>query len=391
MEKKLNLSILVPSLDEGLLFSEKLLISELAKEYNTKIFVLSGNQNETGFFDEEKLIFLNLDINSSFLKIPTNYYNNINELKDLKRKYRINKSISFGKKVNILNVLSKTDEEVILNIEETYDDSFVLEKFIKNMYKKADKIVVGTKRKKSYILDQYKFEKERVFVMENILPIDQISEEAAEEIEDDLGEFFENKVLINYGRLTEDKGQWHLIKAFFRIKEKVDNVKLLILGDGPLYDDLNDLINSMNMEKDIKIINKFNNPYKYLIRSDIFVLSSHNEEGKDRVLDAMACARPIISTTSSDDIIELLSPTNYVKNINEPFLGEYGILVPVAKNSLNTSSKVLNKKEIILSDAIFKLLNDYEIYDEYMEKAAKRAVDYSADNIVAQWVKALEK
>ncbi len=391
MEKQLNLSILVPNLEDGLLFSKKILISELAKKYNLKIFVLSGEQNETKFFDKENLIFLDLDITNSLLKYPINYYNNINKLKDLKRKHRISQSISFGKKANILNLLSRTNEKIILNIEETYDDSFVLEKFIKTMYKKADKIVVGTKNKKRYVLDQYKFEKENVFVRENILPIDQISEEAAKEIEDNLGKFFENKVLISYGNLTKDKGQWHLIKAFFRIKEKVDDIKLLILGDGPLYDELNELIKSMNMKKDIKIINKFNNPYKYLIRSDIFVLSSHNEEGKDKVLDAMACARPIISTTSSDHIIELLSPTNYVNNINEPFLGEYGILVPVAKNLLNTTSKVLNKKEIILSDAIFKLLNDYEIYDAYMEQSAQRAVDYSAENIVAQWVEALEK
>ncbi len=391
MEKQLNLGILIPNLDSGFSFSKKLLISELAKKYKSKIFVLSGNQNEAGFFDEEKLIYLNLDITSSLLKIPINYYNNINELKDLKRKYRINKTISFGKKANLLNALSKSSDEIILNIEKTYDDSFVLEKFLKGLYKKADKIVTGTKRNRDYILDQYKFKKENVYLMESILPIDQISEEAAVEIEDDLTEFFENKVLINYGRLSKDKGQWHLIKAFFRIKEKVNNVKLLILGEGPLYKKLNDLIKSMNMEEDIIIIDKFDNPYKYLIRSDIFVLSSHNEEDKDRVLDAMACARPIISTTSSDEIIKLLSPSNYVKNINEPFLGEYGILVPVAENSLNTSSKVLNKKEVILSDAIFKLLNDYKIYDEYMEQAAKRAVDYSAENIVAQWVEALEK
>jgi len=391
MEKQLNLGILIPNLDSGFSFSKKLLISELAKKYKSKIFVLSGNQNEAGFFDEEKLIYLNLDITSSLLKIPINYYNNINELKDLKRKYRINKTISFGKKANLLNALSKSSDEIILNIEKTYDDSFVLEKFLKGLYKKADKIVTGTKRNRDYILDQYKFKKENVYLMESILPIDQISEEAAVEIEDDLTEFFENKVLINYGRLSKDKGQWHLIKAFFRIKEKVNNVKLLILGEGPLYKKLNDLIKSMNMEEDIIIIDKFDNPYKYLIRSDIFVLSSHNEEDKDRVLDAMACARPIISTTSSDEIIKLLSPSNYVKNINEPFLGEYGILVPVAENSLNTSSKVLNKKEVILSDAIFKLLNDYKIYDEYMEQAAKRAVNYLAENIVAQWVEALEK
>jgi len=99
----------------------------------------------------------------------------------------------------------------------------------------------------------------------------------------------------------------------------------------------------------------------------------------------MACARPVISTTCNDDIINLLSPKNYVQRISEPFMAEYGILVPPATNSLNTKSKVLNKNEIILSDAIFKLLNDYETYDKYMEQSAHRAVDFSPENIAKKW------
>lgn len=385
MEKKLNLGVIISDLDNGHLQSRNLLIKKLADKYNLKIFVLSGNQRKNEFFNKENLIFLNMDLSNSILTFPINYYNNINELKDLKRKYRIDRSISFGKKANILNVLSNIDEKLILYIEQTYDDSFVLEKFIKRMYKKADKIVVNSEPKKSFICNEYKFSEDDVAVIENILPIDEISKKAAEEVEDKLDYFFENKVLINYGELLENKGQWHLIKAFFRLREKMDNIKLMIIGDGPLYEDLNELIKSMNMKDDIKIIKEFDNPYKYLIRADIFVLSSQMEYNKANVLDAMACARPVISTTCLDDIIKLLSPNNFVQRISEPFMAEYGILVPVASNPLNTKSKVLNKNEIVLSDAIYKLLNDYESYDKYMEQSARRAVDFSPENIANKW------
>lgn len=385
MEKKLNLGIIVPNLDNGRLLSEKLLIKQLSDKYNIKIFVLSGSNKENEYFDKENLIFLNLDLSNSILTFPINYYNNINELKDLKRRYRINKSLSFGKKANILNVLSNVKEKIILNVNESHDDTFVLEKFVKRIYKKADRIVVDSKNKEAFLSNDYKIDKKDIAIIEDILPIDEISEKAAEDVGEDLEDFFKHKVIVNYGELTEDKGQWHLIKAFFRIKEKEDGVKLLILGDGPLYKKLDELIKSMNMENDIKIIKEFSNPYKYLIRSDIFVLSSHQEYSKANVLDAMACARPVISTTCMDEIINLLSPKNYVQRISEPFMAEYGILIPTATNPLNTKSKVLNKNEIVLSNAIFKLLNDKETYEEYMEKSAHRAVNFSPENIAEKW------
>jgi glycosyltransferase involved in cell wall biosynthesis len=385
MEKKLNLGIIIPKLDHDHLLSEKQMIKQLSNKYNIKIFVLSGNHKENEYFDKDKIIYLNMELSNSILSFPINYYNNINELKDLKRKYRIDRSLSFGKKANILNVLSSTNDKTILNIYETYDDTFVLEKFIKRMYKKADKIVVDSKDKKAFLSNDYKIDPKDIAVIEDILPIDEISKKAAQDVEEELADFFKYKVLINYGELTEEKGQWHLIKAFFRIREKRDDVRLIIIGDGPLYKKLDELIKSMNMENEIKIIQEFNNPYKYLIRSDIFILSSHQEYNKGNVLDAMACARPVIVTTCLDDIINLVSPKNYVQNISEPFLAEYGILVPPATNPLNTKSKVLNKKEIILSDAIFKLLNDQETYEEYMEKAAHRAVDFSPEKIAQKW------
>jgi glycosyltransferase involved in cell wall biosynthesis len=85
-----------------------------------------------------------------------------------------------------------------------------------------------------------------------------------------------------------------------------------------------------------------------------------------------------------------LSPNNYVERLSEPFLAEYGILVPVSQNELNTKSKVLNRNEIVLSNAIFKLLNDYELYDKYMEKSARKAIEFSVKNTADKWIEIIK-
>ena len=385
MEKKLSLGIIVPTIDNGQLILQELLLKKLNERYNMTIFVLSDKIEKNKNFDKNQLVFLNMEISNSLLKFPMKYYNKINKLKYFKRKHDIDSCISFGKKANIFNALSSEDETTILNITEAYDDSFVMDQFVKRMYKKADKIIVNTRKAKIFVQKDYHIDKENVFLIEDILPIDQISEMAAEKVDDKLSKFFEYKVIVNKGDLIAEKGQWHLIKAFFRLKEKMEDLKLLIIGNGPLYDELNELISSMKMEEQIKIIKNIENPYKYLIRSDVFVLSSQKENNTNSLLDAMACARPVISTTCFDDIIRLLSPNNYIKDIDEAFSAEYGILVPTATNPFNANSKVLNKKEIVLSDAIFTLLNDYETYDKYMEQSARRAVAFSADNIIKRW------
>ena len=47
-------------------------------------------------------------------------------------------------------------------------------------------------------------------------------------------EIFENSenIVITAGRLTEQKGQWHLIRSFSKVVEEIPNAKLVILGEG---------------------------------------------------------------------------------------------------------------------------------------------------------------
>lgn len=102
-------------------------------------------------------------------------------------------------------------------------------------------------------------------------------------------------VLLNVGRISEQKNQKLLIDAFVLVKQAITNAKLYILGDGPLKKQLEDYTNSLDL-KDVYFFGNVTNVEDFFATADIFVLSSIYEGLPLVVLEAMAARLPIIST-----------------------------------------------------------------------------------------------
>jgi glycosyltransferase involved in cell wall biosynthesis len=100
------------------------------------------------------------------------------------------------------------------------------------------------------------------------------------------------KTLLYIGRLSPEKGIEELVRMFKKHKTSLD---LKIIGDGELYNTLEDL--SSNSEK-IQLLGYLNqdNILKYIKASDAIIIPSHEESGPLVGLEAMASARLIIST-----------------------------------------------------------------------------------------------
>jgi CDP-glycerol glycerophosphotransferase len=104
------------------------------------------------------------------------------------------------------------------------------------------------------------------------------------------------KVFICVARLSVEKDQEKLIKAFARLLETRTDIRLLLVGDGPLLPILKRLVNQLGVEEYVRLIGYRLNPFPYVKRSDCFVLSS-NYEGQGLVLfEAMILGKAIIST-----------------------------------------------------------------------------------------------
>jgi glycosyltransferase involved in cell wall biosynthesis len=108
--------------------------------------------------------------------------------------------------------------------------------------------------------------------------------------------FDKNKLkLINVGRCTDQKNQILILKAVNYLKSKV-SVELLIAGRGIEFSNLNSFIKKNNLNKIVKLLDFLPNPYKYIKKADVFILSS-NYEGLPNVLLEAQCLKKIILST----------------------------------------------------------------------------------------------
>jgi N-acetylgalactosamine-N,N'-diacetylbacillosaminyl-diphospho-undecaprenol 4-alpha-N-acetylgalactosaminyltransferase len=96
--------------------------------------------------------------------------------------------------------------------------------------------------------------------------------------------------------LTYQKGQDRLLKGFDIFHQNFPDTQLVILWDGELKEEYLALKNSLTSGEDIHFLGNKENVYKYLSKSDCFVLSSHFEWFAVVLLEAMATSLPIIST-----------------------------------------------------------------------------------------------
>lgn len=103
-------------------------------------------------------------------------------------------------------------------------------------------------------------------------------------------------LFVTMGRLSPEKDHAKLIRAFSKITEQFDKVQLLIIGDGPLKQKLEDLIHSLRLINKVVLVGQLDNPFQLLNKCDCFILSS-NYEGQPMVLlETLVLAKPIIGT-----------------------------------------------------------------------------------------------
>lgn len=126
----------------------------------------------------------------------------------------------------------------------------------------------------------------------------------------------EPPVVLAVGRLNIAKDYPTLLKAFSFVR-KQRKIRLIILGEGEERFSLEKLIQELNIKDDVAMLGFDSNPFKYMKRSDVFVLSSRWEGLPNVLIQALALGCPVISTDCPSGPAEILNN------------GEYGELVEV--------------------------------------------------------------
>jgi len=105
-------------------------------------------------------------------------------------------------------------------------------------------------------------------------------------------------IVGNVAALVPHKGQRHLIEAAAIVIKKVPDARFVIAGEGELRPSLERLIKEHHLEKHVFLAGFRPDVLSVHKSFDIFVMSSVTEGLGTSLLDAMACAKPIVATTA---------------------------------------------------------------------------------------------
>lgn len=105
----------------------------------------------------------------------------------------------------------------------------------------------------------------------------------------------EVKRFVTAGRLSPEKNQERLIRAFSKVHSLNHDTQLVILGDGPLRTDLEKLVEQLGLMDAVVFTGMVENPLEIMRDCDCFVISSDYEGQPMVILEAAAMKLPIIS------------------------------------------------------------------------------------------------
>lgn len=116
-----------------------------------------------------------------------------------------------------------------------------------------------------------------------------------------------NEIIIgNAGRLTEQKGQKHLIEMAQILKSKGLNFKLLIAGEGELKEKLMKLIEENHLQSEVKLLGHVSDMTGFFNSLDVFVFTSYYEGSANTLIETLQHRIPTIAfdVSSNPEIIE---------------------------------------------------------------------------------------
>jgi glycosyltransferase involved in cell wall biosynthesis len=158
----------------------------------------------------------------------------------------------------------------------------------------------------------------QIQVIPNGVDIDAVNERAGEPIDHPWLQPGEPPVILGIGRLDRQKNFSLLIKAF-ALARRNRQLRLMVLGRGSdrQRGKLLRLARTLGVADDVLLAGFDSNPWRYLARAGLFVLSSRWEGASNSLIEALACGCPVVATACPTGVREVLET------------GDAGLLVPV--------------------------------------------------------------
>ena len=291
-------------------------------------------------------------------------------IRQIKKKEEIDIAYSFGPTANLANIASFGKAKKWLGIRSYMDMERPNQ--IRLFCKCADKLICCSEVICQEIHEKYGY-KEAV-TLNNPFDIKEV--EALSLQEETKLPWTDGRIIVTMGREDDVKGFWHLIKSFALVHKKLPDTRLMIIGDGEFLK-YRELVNKLGIDDSVYFTGLKRNPYPYLKKGSIYVLTSYNEGFPNAMVEAMSMGLPVIATDCMTGPREILED-------------KYGILVPNMSPEPDFREDFISGEEENLSGKIIELIENPDKMKHYKKMSLERAKVYSKESYVKkirEWAK----
>lgn len=411
MPDKDRLLLVIPELEMGGAQRSLAKLSiELASSYDLYLIVFNTHYHIPYSYGG-KLISLDVPGGNSFAGKGMMFLKRLIKLWRLKSKLKPVASISFLEGADFINILTSSGEKKIISVRgsKLFDETiggrlgWLRHKFfIPFFYQYSEFVVAVNHGIVKELKEHYKLTKPQIKVIGNFYSLAEIRDQACEPIPSKMNSFFlDNRVIAMSGRFAIEKGQRFILQLMPALKQKIKNVKLLLIGDGP---ELNNLIHlcdknnltysdkeSVSPESDVLFLRNEKNIFRYLFKADLYVLCSSSEGFPNGLCEAMACGLPVISSDCPYGPREILEPgsgEDFLKT-DEALYAQYGVLLPVFQKK--KIQQDFGKCEQVWLKSLVRILVDEALRSSYKLKSVERVQYFSVEKTIPEWRKIIEK
>jgi glycosyltransferase involved in cell wall biosynthesis len=235
-------------------------------------------------------------------------------------------------------------------------------KMMRRLYPKADRIVAVSQGVANDLISLLNLPHEKVTVIYNPIVTPELFEQAKQPVSCSWFEQNRLPVILAVGRLTKAKDYPTLFRAFSLVRQ-IRPAKLLILGEGEERANLERLAIELGIQNDVSMPGFVDNPFAFMAKASVFVLSSAWEGLPTVLIEALACGCPVVATDCRSGPREILDN------------GRYGHLVPVGDHEA-------------LAKAILETLDNPD-FPADRQTRLQRTMEFSVDAAVDKYLKVL--
>lgn len=223
----------------------------------------------------------------------------------------------------------------------------VLQQLTTRLYPLADRVITVSEGVADSIVAQTAVDRNDISVLYNPVEVETVRDQGRDPVEHEWIEDDETRVLLSVGRIAQQKDLKTWLRVFNKVHEQNPRVRGVLAGKGPQREEVMAFADRLGIGDVVSMPGYVQNPYGFMHRSDVFLLSSKFEGLPTVLVEALACGCPVVSTDCPSGPREILDD------------GRYGHLVPVSDIDGLASAVEQTLEEPIPADRLWDRANDF--------------------------------